>query len=315
LPERPCGCSAQKTPGVFFVWVNGRVQRAGEPAVSALDRGLLYGDGLFETLRAYDGVPYLLDRHLIRLWEAAGWLDIIRDVLDGAAIAGAIEELVRLNELRDAYVRITLTRGEHTGRLELAPAAEPTLIIVAQPLRPLAPSRYDPGSSAIIASTRQNADSHLPRLKTLNYLNNLLAKTEAEHRGADEAILLNTRGEVAEGASSNIFLVVQGRLITPHVESSILPGITRSEVLRLAREAGIPAEERSVRPDELRLADELFLTNSIAELVPIRAIEGHPVGQGRPGEVTRLLHSAYRVRVGQYAEAEAVAAATTSNEG
>ncbi|MBM4039965.1 MAG: branched-chain amino acid aminotransferase [Planctomycetes bacterium] len=307
LCEAPGGPFRQKTPGVFFVWVNGQVLRSDEPALSVRDRGLLYGDGVFETLRAYDGVPFLLDEHLHRLADGATELEICR-VLDGAAIAEAITELLRLNELSDAYIRITLTRGEHTGRLELEPAASPTLIIVVQPLRPLPPSRYDPGSTAIIASrVRQSVDSPLPRHKTLNYLNNLLAKTEARDRGADEAILLNTRGKVAEAASSNIFLVRRGRLITPSRDSNILLGITRWEVVHLARKAGIATEERIVRPDELGLATEVFLTNSVAELVPVRAIEGRTVGQGRPGPLTRQLQAIYRDRVGQCAGAELAA--------
>ena len=285
-----------------FIWVNGEFRGAGAPLLSARDRGLLYGDGLFETLRAYDGVPFLLNEHLDRLSDSAAFL-CIGDPPDAAALGQAITELLHRNGLRDAYVRITFTRGEHTGSLELEPAEAPTCIAVAQPLRPLPPSRYDPGSTAIIASTRQNADSPLPRHKTLNYLNNLLARTEARERGADEAILLNTRGQVAEAASSNLFLVRQGRLVTPSLDSNILPGVTRAEVLRLAREAGIPSEERTIRPDELQLADEVLLTNSVAELVPIRSIEGRTVGQGRPGAVTRRLHMAYSNRVGQYTEA------------
>lgn len=276
-----------------FLWANGRVLRSDEPAVSARDRGLLYGDGLFETLRSYGGKPFLLAEHLRRLGESASALRMC-DALDEAAIASAIAELLRANELSDAYIRITLTRGEHAGRLELEPAAAPTLIIVAQPLRPLPPSRYDPGSTAIIASVRQNAESPLPRHKTLNYLGNLWAKTEASGRGADEAILLNTRGEVAEAASSNVFLAINGALVTPSLEANILPGITRSTVLRLAVEAGIPAQERVVRPEELGRADEVFVTNSVAELVPIRAIEGRTVGRGVPGELTRRLHALYR---------------------
>ncbi len=286
-----------------FVWVNGQVLRSDEPALSVRDRGLLYGDGVFETLRAYDGVPFLLDEHLARLADAASSLRIC-DGLNTAAIGQAAIELLRRNELSDAYIRITLTRGEHKGRLELEPTESPTLIVVVQPRRPLPPSLHDPGSTAIVASMRQNADSPLPRYKTLNYLNNLLAKTEARSRGAHEAILLNTRGEVAEAASSNLFLVREGHLITPSLDSNILPGVTRAEVLRLAAEAGIPTEERIVRPDELRLAGEVFLTNSVAELVPIRAIEGHPVGLGLPGRVTRELHAIYRDRVGQCTEAD-----------
>ena len=290
------------------MWINGRVLRADEPALSVRDRGLLYGDGVFETLRAYDGVPLHLDEHLARLNASATALRLCGGV-DGAAIGQGIAELLEGNDLSDAYIRITLTRGEHAGRLELEPAAEPTLIIVAQPLRPLPPSRYDPGSTAIIASIRQNADSPLPRHKTLNYLNNLLARTEARGRGADEAILLNTRGEVAEAASSNLFLVCGGCLVTPSLDSNILPGVTRAEVLRLAAEAGIPSDERIVHREELLSADELFLTNSVAELVPVRAIEGRPVGLGIPGPLTRKLHALYRNRVAQYTEADLAAIA------
>ncbi len=292
-----------------FAWVNGQLLRANEPALSVRDRGLLYGDGLFETLRAYDGVPFLLEEHLARLNASAGELRIC-DAVDAQAIAEGIAELLAHNELADAYIRITLTRGEHTGRLELEPAAEPTLIIVAQPLRPLPPSRYDPGSTAIVASVRQNAETPLPRHKTLNYLPNLLARTEARERGADEAILLNTRGEVAEAAASNIFLVLDGQLVTPSLDSNILPGITRAEVVALARAAGYNMCERSVAPAELSAAAELFLTNSVAELVPIREIAGRPVGRGRAGEVARHLLAAYRERVARYTEARAGTAVT-----
>ena len=292
-----------------FVWVNGEVLRADAPALSARDRGLLYGDGLFETLRAYGGVPFLLDEHAARLNASAAALRMGAE-LDSAVLGDAIAGLLGLNELSDAYVRITLTRGPHAGRLELEPAREPTLVVVAQPLRPLPPSRYDPGSTAVVASIRQNADSPLPRHKTLNYLNNLLARTEAHDRGADEALLLNTRGEVAEAASSNLFLVLDGSLVTPSIEANILPGITRAEVLRLAGEAGKPTEERTVRPDELLAADEAFLTNSVAQIVPLRSIEGRPIGRGVPGEATRQLQATYRDRVGQYVDARAAAAVT-----
>jgi len=284
-----------------FINVNGQVLPADAPAFGALDRGLLYGDGLFETLRAYDGVPFLLEEHLARLNASAAELRI-SDGLDRSLLARNTAELLRLNALADAYIRITLTRGLHRGRLEVEPTDRPTVCIVARPLRPLPPSRYDPGTSAVVASIRQNADSPLPRHKTLNYLANLLAKTEARERGADEAILLNTRGEVAEAASSNLFLVREGRLVTPPLSANILPGVTRAEVLRLAAEAGLIAEERLVLPDELHAAAEVFLTNSVAELVPVRAIGERPVGAGTPGPITRQLHAAYRRRVETYRE-------------
>jgi len=279
-----------------FVSVNGRLLPADAPAVGVSDRGLLYGDGLFETLRAYDAAPFLLEEHLERLSASAAELRIC-DSLEAEAIGRDVAELLRANGLRDAYIRITLTRGAHTGRLELEPAARPTVCIVARPLRPLPPRLYDEGMTAIIASVRQNADSPLPRHKTLNYLANLVARTEAREQGADEAILLNTRGEVAEAASSNLFLLSGGRLITPSLEANILPGITRRVVLRLAEAAGCATEERTVGPDELGRADEVFLTNSIVGIVPVRAIDGRPVGSGAPGPTTRKLHAAYRGEV------------------
>ena len=281
----------------LLTYVNGRLVPADAPAISALDRGLLYGDGLFETIRAYGGKPFLLDDHLARLAASAAELRIA-ERLDTAPIARGVAELLEANRLDgDAYIRITLTRGIHAGALTLEPAAEPTIAIVARPLHPPPPERYDQGITAIIATVRRNADSPLPRHKTLNYLESLLAKTEAKDRGADDAILLDTRGEVAEAASSNLFLVSGARLVTPPLDAAILPGITRRQVLRLAAEAGIAAAERPVLPDELRSADEVFLTNAVVELLPVRSIDGQPVGDGLPGPTTRQLLTAYRAGV------------------
>ncbi|MFP4055536.1 MAG: aminotransferase class IV [Candidatus Brocadiia bacterium] len=280
----------------LFVSVNGQATPAAAPAIGALDRGLLYGDGLFETLRAYDGVPFLLDEHVARLNASAAQLRLC-DPLDPDILRGDVVELLRLNDLGDAYIRITLTRGAHAGVLELEPTPRPTVSIVARPLHPPSPRRYERGIAAIVAAIPQSADSPLPRHKTLNYLANLLARTEARQRGADDAIRLNTRGEVAEAASSNLFLVRDGNLLTPALEANILPGITRQVVLRLAREGNREVHERTVRPEELGEADEVFLTNSIVELLPVCRIEGQPVGDGRPGPVTRELHEAYRRHV------------------
>lgn len=275
-----------------FIFFNGDYLPADTPVFRAGDRGVLYGDGLFETLRTYGGKPSLLERHIARMSASAAALSLgTGPDLDTAR--EAIARLLDLNGLRDAYIRITLTRGRHAGHLELDPPQQPSLLVVAQPLRPLAPERYDPGSTAIVASIRQNAASPLPRHKTLNYLANLAAKTEARACGADDAILLNTRGEVAEGASSNLFLVRAGRLITPALGANILPGVTRAEVLRIARDTGLTAEERTVWPQELASADEAFLTNSVAELVPVRSIDARPVGSGVPGPIFRQLLAAY----------------------
>jgi len=277
----------------LHIHINGRTVPDTEPAVRALDRGLLYGDGLFETLRTYSRVPFRLRSHIERLNASAHELRFAH-TLDADDARAAIAELLDLNGLADAYVRLTLTRGIHRGPLELTPAGPPTLCIIAKPIRPLPPERYDPGSSAIVASVRQNADSPTPRHKTLNYLDKLLARTEARERGAHEAILLNTRGEVAEAASSSLFIVVRGRLITPTLDANILPGVTRHEILRLAAQAGLPADQRTVDPRELAAADEAFLTNSVAEIVPLRSINGATVGAGTPGPITRQIQAEYR---------------------
>ena len=282
----------------LLIHVNGCLLAADAPAVSALDRGFLYGDGLFETVRAYGGVLFRLDAHLERLRASAAELRITEQ-LDTAAIAQQAAELLARNGLHDATLRITLTRGVHGGRLELAPAAHPTLVLAARPTRPLPPSLYGRGATAWVVSVRQNAASPLPRHKTLNYLDKLLAQTQARERGADQAILLDTRGRVAEAASSNLFLALDGGLDTPSLETNLLPGITRREVLRLARSAGIEAEERAVAPEELARADEIFLTNAVVELLPVLAVDGRPVGPGTPGPLTRQLHAAYREQTRQ----------------
>jgi branched-chain amino acid aminotransferase len=284
------------TKSTVLLDVNGRAVEADAPAVSALDRGFLYGDGLFETLRAYHGWLFRLDRHLERLRTSARELRIA-DSLATEPIADRVQALVEQLAEPEAYVRVTLTRGVHSGSLELEPATSPTVAIVVRPLHPLPADLYERGVDAVIASLRQNAESPLPRHKTLNYLDKLLAKSEAREQGAYEALLLNTRGEVAEGASSNVFLVSGRRVVTPALAANILPGVTRRDVLALAAAAGYRTDERTIRPDEMFDADELFLTSSIAELLPVCALQGRRVGRGTPGEVTRALHAAYRREV------------------
>lgn len=285
----------------LFVDVNGAAVAADAPAVSALDRGFLYGDGLFETIRAYNGVPFLLADHLERLRASAAELRLV-DSLDTEVIAQRLARLLEKCAADDAYVRITVTRGLHTGALDLRPAEAPTIAIMVRPMHPLPPELYERGVDTIVASIRQNVHSPVPRHKTLNYLEKLLAKTQAREQGAYEAILLNTRGHVAEGASSNVFLVRERRLVTPALEANILPGVTRRAVLALAAEAGAEAEERTVTPSEMREADEVFLTNSIVELLPVCAIDGRAVGSGAPGPLTRHLHARYLRQVRQHVD-------------
>ncbi|NQT87441.1 aminotransferase class IV [bacterium] len=281
----------------LLVSINGRLAPANEPVATASDRGFLYGDGLFETLRSYDGRPCLLAEHLARLSASAAALRFGRAV-DPRAVADDVERLLEANALRDAYIRVTLSRGPLLGVLELEPPARPTLVIVAQPVHPPDAAAYREGQRAIVATIRQNTHSPLPRHKTLNYLGNLLARTEARERGAHEAVLLNTRGEVAEAAASNIFLVLGGQLVTPSLDANILPGVTRGRVLAVARAMGAPVEERTVSPDELHRADEILLTNSIIEVMPVASVDGRPVGSGPPWQTAAMLREAYRRDIG-----------------
>ena len=286
-------------PSDLLALVNGQFLSVGSPALAALDRGLLYGDGLFETIRAYDGVPFLFEAHVERLNRSAAELRIC-DGLDLAALRRDVDALLEQNGLRDAYVRITLTRGLHTGSLVLAESEGATVCVVVRPLHLPPPERYDPGSRCVVASWRRSAESPILRHKTLNYLENLAARTEAVEREADDAIFLNTRGEVAEATSSNVFLVLGDKLVTPHLGANILPGVTRAKVIALARGMGMEVQEREVWPYEFRGAEEVFLTNSVAEILPVREVGGRAIGAGRPGPVTTRLQRAYREAVRAY---------------
>jgi len=286
----------QPADATVLVDVDGRVTEGRLATVSALDRGFLYGDGLYETVRAYDGHPFLLDRHLERMAASAAELRIV-DGLDTQALAERVARLVEQLGAPATYIRVNLTRGVHGGMLAVGPAANPTTAIIARELSPLPDELYQRGVDVVIASIRQNAQSPVPRHKTLNYLEKLLSKAEAREQGAYEAVFVNTDGQVAEGASSNIFAVVGRRVITPPLEANILPGVTRRQVLSLAAEVGCSVRERPVSVSELRDADEVFLTNSIVELLPVCAVGGRAIGNGSPGPVAHRLLEAYRARV------------------
>ncbi|MFH1730912.1 MAG: aminotransferase class IV [Planctomycetota bacterium] len=273
-----------------FVCLNGDIVERGAAKVSAFDRSFLYGDGLFETVRAYGGVPFMLAEHLARMASSAKALDITMPGAGG--IAAAVERLIELNELADAYVRITLSRGIHTGELAPDEPPEPTLLIEARKLHPYPAEMYERGARVIISSFVHNSASAISRHKTTSYLASILAKREAKERGADEAILLDHAGHVAEGATSNVFCVRGGRLLTPPLDMNILPGITRRTVIKLAREGGIEVEETRFGASDLASADEAFLTNSLMEAMPAGSIDGGEPGHV-PGPVTSALANAY----------------------
>ena len=279
-----------------IIYINGALVPRGEARISPFDRGFLYGYGLFETMRSYGGWVFRLDRHLARLMRSAERLGLAA-LLDPAVLEQAIQKTLEANRLRDARIRLSISAGE--GERGLAPPESGmlTIIVVAERLSLPTPRAYEKGVSAAIVSARRNSQSLLSGIKSMAYLESLLAHSEAMAAGADEAILLNERSTVAECSTSNIFLVVGGRLLTPSAESGILPGITREVVLELAQGLGITTVVGEIQLADLLGADEAFLTNSIVELMPITQVDGRPVGRGKPGEVTMRLLKTYREQV------------------
>lgn len=284
---------------IFFmlVYLNGDFVRKEEAKVSVFDHGFLYGDGIYETLRAYQGTLFLMDRHLDRLKHSADAISLTLPLpLD--QIGDALSRTVQANDLTDAYVRIQISRGPGEIGLDPALCPEPTMVITARPFKDYPAENYERGVSLAIARTRRNHPLALdPSVKATNFLNNILAKIESLRADAYEAIMLNWEGCVAEGTISNIFLVGSGVLSTPGLETGILKGVTRALVLDLAFRQKIRTREALIRPDELFSADECFITNTTMEVMPVTVIDGRQVGNGKPGPVTAALRKAYKDEV------------------
>jgi branched-chain amino acid aminotransferase len=278
-----------------MIFLNGRILPRGEASLDPRDRGFLLGDGLFETLSCHAGQAVWMDEHLARLEAGAGVLGIPLPIPIDEIRLGArrVLEANGLNKA-DAALRITLSRGPGPRGLLPPENPEPTLMITAAALqrRPLAPA------SAIIATTRRNEHSPLANLKTLNYLDSVLARHEAAERGADEALLLNTAGRLASASAANLFLVRDGRLLTPPAAEGILPGITRALVLEIAGDLGIEAAETPLGREDLCSAQEAFVTNSLIELRPLVRVEDRAIGDGQPGPTTRWLDQSYKAALG-----------------
>ncbi len=275
-----------------IVSLNGTLQPLNQTKISPLDYGFLYGFGLFETMRAYDGLVFLLDQHLDRLYQSArtlGFPPLPRQ--DG--VADAVEKTIIANGLKNARVRLTVSMGEGAMVPDTASCKSPTVLISARPLVAVDRAHYEKGFSAVLSSYRRDSQSPISRMKTCNYLNSLLARTEARSADAAEAVMPNEKGWLAECSSSNLFLVMANKVYTPPVESGLLPGITRAAVVELAKLEGIELKMRDMPVEALQGADEAFLTNSILEIMPLTLFQGKPVGDGRPGPITRKLMGAY----------------------
>jgi branched-chain amino acid aminotransferase len=284
----------------MWIFLNDRFVDRKEAVVSVFDHGFLYGDGVYETLRAYGGRIFMLPRHLARLERSAQLIGLAPPLAEkdwGPLLA----EAMRRNGIADAYLRITISRGEGEIGLDPALCPRPTLVVIAKPYVPYPARLFEEGVDLAIVAVRRNLPAALPpEVKSLNFLNNILAKREAIAARAFEGLLLTARGELAEGTTSNLFFVRDGRLCTPAAEGDILGGITREVVLLLAREAGLPTEEGRYTPEALRAAEECFLTNTTMEIMPVARVDGAPVGAGRPGPLTRRLRDLFRTNLPRF---------------
>jgi branched-chain amino acid aminotransferase len=277
--------------------VNGRIGDAREPLVPVFDHGFLYGEGVYETLRTYERVPFLFDRHMRRL-RASAEMIALPVPLDDEQLLGRVEAtMAALAGSGEAYIRILVTRG--VGDLSYDPSATPTpsVVIIVKPfVGPPARTIEQGIAVATVAVLRNHPGSVNPLIKSNNLLNNALAMQEAIRKGAEEAVMRNYRGELAECSQSNLFIVRNGEAVTPPLESGLLPGITRAFVIEIAREIGVPVSEAVLRLDDLLGADEAFVTGTTRELTPVVRVDDRAIGTGKPGPVTRRLLDAFHTR-------------------
>jgi len=293
MPENPFA----PRPGLK-VWVGEGIVPAEQAVVNVFDHALLYGDGIFEGIRIYHGKIFKEQQHIQRFFESA---KVIRLTLPMSPeqLSRAMYDTMRANGVSgDGYIRLVVTRGVGALGISIRRTANPTIIIIVDTISLYPAEVYERGLHCIISSiTRNHVNALNPRIKSLNYLNNVLAKAEAHAAGADEAIMLGSDGHICECTGDNIFVVRNGELLTPGTWEALLEGITRDVVMELARKRGIPVRETSLVRHDLFVAQEVFATGTAAEIVPIAEISGIPVGDGKPGRITRQLtedFAAYR---------------------
>jgi branched-chain amino acid aminotransferase len=278
------------TPKVF---INGKLFDKADAKISVYDHGLLYGDGVFEGIRIYGGKVFKLREHVDRLFESARAIKLEIPLTREQMIA-AIESTVKANNKIDGYLRPLVTRGAGTLGLDPRKTSDPQIIIIVDDITMYPPEMYESGMELATVTTIRNHPAALsPRIKSLNYLNNIMAKVEGIQAGCVEALMLNHKGEVAECSGDNIFIVKQGVLKTPPPDAGILEGITRNTVLDLARRAKIPVAEVTLTRHDLFIADECFLTGTAAEIIPVVKLDGRVIADGKPGPVTKQLREAF----------------------
>lgn len=275
------------------VYISGQFYDKNEAKISVYDHGLLYGDGVFEGIRSYGGKIFRLRQHLQRLYDSAKAIRL-EIPMSQEQLAQAIRQTLDLNGLKDAYIRVVVTRGAGSLGLDPRKTSDPQVIIITDHIQLYPPELYENGLEIVtVATIRNHPNAVNPRIKSLNYLNNILAKLEAIQAGCLEALMLNHKGEVAECTGDNIFVVTRGVVRTPPLDAGILEGITRNAVLELAQRAGIPTREEPLTRHDVYTADECFLTGTAAEIIPVVKCDGRVIGNGKPGPITRQLRERF----------------------
>ncbi|MEA3485373.1 MAG: branched-chain-amino-acid transaminase [Candidatus Aerophobetes bacterium] len=278
----------------LWIYLDGEYVPEEKARISVFDHGFLYGDGVFEGIRVYGGRVFKLEPHLKRLYDSAKAI-ALKIPLSKEEIKERVLETLRRNKLKNAYVRLIVSRGKGDLGLDPLKCPHPEVIIIADKIGIYPEELYEKGLEVVVVSTRRNIPSALnPCIKSLNYLNNILAKIEANCEGMPEAIMLNKDGYVAECTGDNIFIVRDKVLITPPTWVGILKGITRDVVINLARKEGIPVQEEVFTPADLYASDECFLTGTAAEIIPVTRVDGRVIGEGKVGEITKKLMSEFR---------------------
>ncbi len=276
------------------VWIDGEYYPADQAKISVWDHGLLYGDGVFEGIRIYAGRIFECEAHIRRFIESAKAINLTLP-LGPDPLRSAMQDTMKANNVTEGYIRLVATRGVGTLGLSTKYTANPSIIIIAATIALYPQELYETGLSVICSSyVRNHPNSISPRIKSLNYLPSILAKSEAMAMGAHEAVLFNHLGQVAECSGDNIFIVKNGELVTPHSASGILAGITRDIVMDLARKRGLEVREKSLVRHDLISADEFFLTGTAAEIIAVTRMDGRPIADGKPGELTQVLQADYK---------------------
>lgn len=281
------------------IWLGDKLVDEADAKISVFDHCLLYGDGIFEGMRCYSGKVFRLKEHLERLWDSAKAL-YLEIPMTQEEMADATYATIKANGFDDAYIRLVVTRGCGNLGLDLDRCKNPTVIIIAQGLSLYSEELYVKGMKLVTASTlRMPSSSMNPRIKSCNYLNNILAKFEGTIAGCEEVLILNHQGNVAECSGDNIFIVKKGVLYTPSTDSCLLEGITRGAVLEVAEQLGIPIQVRTITRHDVYIADECFLTGSAAEVIPVTSVDNRIIGGGVAGPITTRILAAYRKMVRQ----------------